>query len=363
MPIIDRYILRQHLAPFAFGVGAFTAIFVGTDVLYTLANLMIDYKASLPIVLRIFFLSLPEILVLALPMGVLVGIILTFSRLSREGEITAFRAGGVSFRRLVAPVLFASLLIAFANIAFNESYVPTAQKRVRELTYFARYQKDMPISQNNLTIAPVNKATGMIDYFFFAGRFDGLQKMTNVVFQDYQGGELHSVIEAKEALWQDGLWIFKDGRYNRFNSDGSAIGGSFVEYRLPELQRTPAEISLVRKKPREMSMAELKTVIRAYKEEDRDAAEYQVLYHQRWAVPLASFIIALLAAPLGIQPSRAGTSMGMGISVILMFIYYMLMTVGGALAKSGSLPPVLGAWLQNIIFGGVGLLLLFRADG
>ncbi len=362
MTIFDRYILRQHLPSFLFGIATFTAIFVGTDVLYSLANLMVDYNAPLHLVVRIFFLSLPEILVLTLPMGVLISVVMTFGRLSREGEITAFRAGGVSIKRLAYPVLVAALVLGGVNILFNETVTPLAQERVRELRYYARYDREMPLSQENIYMAPVDRSTGKVDFMFYAHFFDGKEQLKDVIFQDYEDGRLVAVIEAEEALWREQQWVFINGRSYQFVAGERVLQGTFSQYRIPELQRTPSQIALGRKPTREMSMSELREVILSRREENREALEYEVFYHQRWAVPLASFIIVLLAAPLGIQPTRSGTSIGMGVSVCLIFAYYMLMTVGSALAEAGHISPVLGGWLQNFVFGFIGFVMLVFTD-
>lgn len=362
MRILDRYILRQHMGPFLFGLATFTTIFVGTDVLYMLASLMIDYEPPLNMLVRIFFLSIPEVLVMTLPMGVLMSIILTFGRLSREGEISAFRAGGVSFKRLMMPVLLACLLISGLNILFNETIVPAAQERARELIYYARHEREMPRTQRNLYIAPVDSRTRTVDYMFYAHLFDGIDRMEGVLFQDFENGSLVFTVEAEEAIWRDGQWIFLKGRFFNIMDNERVAGGTFSEYRMPQIERNPQQISLGSKRTREMSMAELQTVISAYREEERDIREYLVYYYQRWSVPLASFIIALLAAPLGIIPVRSGTSAGMGLSVLVIFTYYVLMTVGSALGQSGLLSPFLGAWIQNFFFGALGLVMLYNVD-
>jgi len=86
-----------------------------------------------------------------------------------------------------------------------------------------------------------------------------------------------------------------------------------------------------------------------------------VSLQQRIAIPFANIIFALLAAVLGILPQRSGGSAtGMGISIIVIFVYYSLLTIGNALGEEGTISPVLGAWLQNIVFLGIGGIMLYR---
>ena len=110
-----------------------------------------------------------------------------------------------------------------------------------------------------------------------------------------------------------------------------------------------------------ISRMELDNHIKLLKQEGRDVKELKVSYHQRFSIPLACFIFALVGAPLGLSPNRSGSSIGLGLSIIVIFIYYTLMTVGSALGQSGNLSPWLGAWLQNIIFIIVGFGLLYKS--
>ncbi|MFW5856118.1 MAG: LptF/LptG family permease, partial [Bacillota bacterium] len=111
----------------------------------------------------------------------------------------------------------------------------------------------------------------------------------------------------------------------------------------------------------DMSMRELREHIRILSEQGENPQEEWVEWHQRLSIPFASFIFVLLAAPLGIKPRRSsGSAVGMGLSILVIFIYYIILIIGSALGGSGTIPPWLGAWLQNIIFLILGTILLFR---
>ena len=107
MRILDKYILKEFLAPFLFGVAAFTAIFLGAES-----------------ALKIFILALPRIVVYTFPMAVLLGALMCFSRLSGSSELIVMRSSGQSFLRLATPVFLLSLAISICAVAFNEYVVP-----------------------------------------------------------------------------------------------------------------------------------------------------------------------------------------------------------------------------------------------
>ena len=121
------------------------------------------------------------------------------------------------------------------------------------------------------------------------------------------------------------------------------------------------EISKLNKKVSDMNFSELREYIYLKESQGRETFEERVKLHQRISIPFASFIFALLAAPLGIKPGRSsGSAVGLGLSIIVIFIYYILMTVGDAVASQGTVAPWLGAWLQNIVFLIIGSVLLYR---
>src|SRR5690625_2516227 len=112
-----------------------------------------------------------------------------------------------------------------------------------------------------------------------------------------------------------------------------------------------------------MSAKELKEHIEILQRQGQDVRRHQVQLHLKTAVPAAGLVMALVGAPLGIQSHRSAASIGFGLSVVVIFVYYLLMTMGSALAQGGHLSPVLGAWLQNVILGGCGVVMVVKRAG
>lgn len=110
-----------------------------------------------------------------------------------------------------------------------------------------------------------------------------------------------------------------------------------------------------------MNIRELSRHMEILQSEGKETHKLEVEWHLKWAIPMASIVFALVGAPLGIQSHRSASSVGFGLSIIVIFIYYLIMTAGSALAQGGYLPPALGAWLQNIVLGIAGLGLMWRA--
>mgnify|MGYP006275654143 CR=1 FL=1 len=363
MKIVYRYVLRELIQPFLFGVFAFTSIFVGSDVLISLAKLMMEYGLAITTTVQLFFLSLPQIIVWTFPMSMLLASLLAFGRLSGDSEITALKAGGVSFVRLVVPVLIVALAISGLTIWLNDTLVPKSTNLYENIVWELKHGETKPSSQKNLRIAPVDGETGKLDFVLTASKFNGeTQTLEEVTLQDYENGKVVNIIQAQRAKWLDDKWVFIDGTSYTIGEEGRVPQTKFTRMNLKNrLNRDPDQISRRQKEPEEMNLAQLANHIELLEQEGRNVKKLKVTYHQRYSIPFACFIFALVGAPLGLQPNRSGSSIGLGLSIIVIFIYYTMMTVGSALGQSGHLTPLVGAWLQNIIFLVVGVLLLYRS--
>lgn len=366
LKIIDRYILKEIINPFLFGIAAFTSIFVGTDLLFRVARMITDWGVSFGDAVRVFILSLPEIIVLTFPMSMLLATLLAFGRLSGDSEVIAFKAGGWSFVRMVIPVLIVALLLSFLTVAINETIVPRAQQRVEAMVWEFRHGEKLPKTQKHIYLSPLDRKTGKVDFLFYAYQFDGEKLiMDDVTYQDFEDGHLTRVIRAEEAVWRDGGWEFRNGSIYDLLKEGEVSTMQFERYfdryQVLGLRRTPREISSSQKDPKKMSYSELKNLIALKREEGRGVDDLLVILHQRFSIPFACFIFALIGAPAGMKSNRTGSSIGLGLSIVIIFIYYLFLTFGSALGQDGIIPPVLGAWIQNIVFGLVGTCMLLKA--
>ena len=111
-----------------------------------------------------------------------------------------------------------------------------------------------------------------------------------------------------------------------------------------------------------MTIKEIRQQIKAMEATGGKITEWQMEMYQRFTIPVASFIFALVGAPLGLQKQRSSSSIGFGISVLVIFIYYGVMTLSGALGKGGAIPPLLAAWIPNTLGVIAGLYLNWRVS-
>lgn len=360
MKLIDKYIAGELILPFFFGVTAFTSISTGVGVIPGLINQSVKYSLGFETVIKLFFSRMPELIVYTFPMSILLASIIAFNRLSSESEVTAFRAGGISFYRMVVPALVLGFLVSLLTIAFNEFIVPKANSYSSIVLQHAK-AVDKPKIQESVTIPEYSG--GVLKRNLFAGSIEG-QIMKDVSVVEYDKGMFARAIIAKQARWQqNGGWIFEDGVMHNFNENQplSVLSITF-DKEFININQTPEDMLIVkeRRTRKNMDYIELSDYIAQRKRAGLDVVGHQISLNQKISIPFACFIFSLLGAPMGVKPTRGSSTMGIGFSLLVVVIYYILMAIGQWVGTYGYLAPWLAAWLPNIATGTVGAVLLYR---
>jgi len=386
---LDRYLLAELLMPFVFGVGAFSSIIFASGKLFQLLDLLTKQGYSLGTIAQLFLLYSPGILRVTFPMAVLLACLLGLTRLSSDSEVTGFYAGGVSLYRMLGPLIGFSLLVTVGTFIFNETIVPAGEAAARRI--LEQHQG----GQRATAVLLRYPAAGTPDRIIFAQNFDPRAgTLSNVDVFAFDRGEARLHIHSRTARWLGQTWEFREGyqetmgfperqgregkisqqKENEPTPETPTVGrivATFGDLKV-NLGKTPEEIERERKAPEEMTAAELSRQLdlvrrlEAGLEEtasvDRlNAPALKVTLQMHYSVPLASLVFCLLGTPLGLRRHRTGSSTGLGLSVIVIFAYYVLLRYCGALAKNGELSPIIGAWLANILAVTAGLIMLARS--
>ena len=361
MRILDKYIIKELLGPFIFGIASFSAVFIGTGTMLRIAQYVTQYGASINSVIKLFFYSLPSIVVLTFPMSMLLAALLAFGRLSGSSEITAMRSGGISFYRLAMPVFIVALFVSIFAVFFAELVVPQSNAAYNNLVNNEIKKNTAPKSQDHIIIKDIKD--GALERLTYARRFEeSTSTMYAVSIENFENDRLVQVENAETAVWKDNRWTMYNGVITDLTAEGKIDRTMrFDQQNLP-VTKAPSAISNEQKKPDEMTIKELKQYIKVMQRESVTSDKYQVELQQRIAIPMASFVFALIGTPLGLQPNRSSSSIGLGISIIIIFIYYTIMTVTTALGQGGAIPPILASWIPNIAGIIVGCLLVRKAS-
>ena len=361
MRILDKYIIKELLGPFIFGIASFSSVFIGTDTLLRIAQYVTQYGAPMSAVVRLFIYSLPSIIVLTFPMSMLLAAILAFGRLSGSSEITAMRSGGISFYRLALPVFIVALFVSIFAVFFTELVVPQSNAAYNNLVNNEIKKSNTLKSQEHIIIKDIQD--GVLKTLTYARSFEeGTNTMNAVTIQQFEKDSLVGVEVAEKAVYQGNQWTMYNGVITDLTDEGK-IGRTmnFKEQKMP-ITKAPQDVSNEQKKPEEMTIKELKQNIKVLQGQSVSTNNYQVELQQRVAIPMASFVFALIGTPLGLQPNRSSSSIGLGLSIIIIFIYYGIMTVTTTLGQGGAIPPILASWIPDIAGIIVGCLLVRKAS-
>ena len=359
MRILDKYILKEFIGPFLFGVCAFTVVFVGTGTLYRIANLINQYGASAWAAFRVFVLAMPSIIVVTFPMSVLLGSLMAFGRLSSSSEMIVMRAGGQNFIRLAMPIFVAAFFISIGATAFNEYVVPKANNAYNTIINEEIKHNVAPTTQDHIIIK--NTKGSDISSLMYARQYDANTKqLKDITVQEFENDTLMRVEQADRADWNGQKWIMHEGMiYDVSANEQTTRSLKFQNQALPITQK-PNKINASQKKPDELTIRELREQIKLLDQNSVNTNKMKVEMYNRFALPLASLVCAIVGAPLGMQKQRGSSSIGFGISVVVIFIYYSIMTLGNALGNGGKIPPYIAAFLPDIICGIAGVILVYR---
>ena len=305
----------------------------------------------------------PSFLTFTIPTSVLLGILLTFGRLSGDSEITAFKASGMSLYQLFVPI-FVFAFSAFLITSFLVFYgLPWGNRGfVATLYRIAQSKPDVEIKERVFN----DMFSGLVVYVDKVP-VQG-KKMEGILIYDERDKEQFNTIFAQEGflisnpLSQEVVLKLLNGNIHRFEPRTMAYQTMrFDAYDLKvELGKTFAAMEK-KLKEHEMSIDEIKEKIARMKKQGEDTTSQEVELHKRYAIPFACIVFGLIGVPLGIQPRRSGRSYGLVFSILILLGYYVSLIAFEMLAVKKTLPSFLAGWSSTFMFGSLGIYLLIKA--
>jgi LPS export ABC transporter permease LptF/LPS export ABC transporter permease LptG len=363
MRILTRYILREVTAHALIGAAIFTFVLFTRD-LGRILELVVRASAPLPSVAEIFFYTVPLALTYTLPMSVLLGILIGLSRLAADSEITAMRASGMgiwTFLRALSIFVIAAWLMAL----FNGLYIaPRAQAALAHL------EDRLKGSQVSFEIQPRVFYEGFPKLVLYVQDVKSAQGAA--VWKGVFMANLSDAANPKITLAREGIVISEgQDRLHLHLIDGSEHETDPKDanhYQISTFQQTdiPLDLPSTENRPDESLPADLMDTWALWKKSGRVdpvlARWYLIAFHKRFALPTTCLVLALVGIPLGLSSKKSGKSGGFVLTILLVFIYYVISLLGVSLARQGKVTPWFGAWLADIMFLVLAIFLLVRAE-
>lgn len=358
--LIDRYVIKELLDPFLFGLLAFSLIMSASMVMFELVRAVVMQGMPLLVALKIFVFRLPGVVVYIFPMASLLAALLAFARLSKDSEITAFRANGISLQRMIYPVIIFGFVISVINLLFYEVVVPESNRAARSIIIETALQKAPRVEEN---VFVPEFAEGSLKRVFYARKLEN-EALKGVIVQEFTDGALSQIVNAKEAVWQKASksWLFKKGIIYLLSEDGEYKHLIRFDEQVVTMKYSPADLFKDERKPEDMNIGELRRYIALHEKMGDKTTDLKIQLNMKIAIPFASLVFVMLGAPLGLSPRRASSSIGLGLSIIVIFIYYVLMFMAMALGELELISPAFAAWLPNVVTALISYYFLRKAS-
>lgn len=360
--ILDRHVLREFLLYLLLSLGTFVGIYLIVD-LFEKIDTFVDYQAAAAPVFDYYLNSLPLVTVQVLPIAVLLAAILSLGHLRRFNEVTAMQSCGRSPLRITLPLLVSAALLSAAAFAVGEQVVPGAYRRQQEALDHRIKKKRLDSAQGRTEVHYMGRGGRVFIARQFEAATPSLIEVSVQAFSAENGRQrLSRRIDAASARWRpEGLLELQQGRLRLFDEERETIA-SFERYADSRMEEQPDEFAHIESDPFHMSRGQLRDYIRRIREGGARVNQFEVDYHLRGAFPAASLVMVLLGSCLTLRVLRGGVALGFGISLSLGFGYYGFLRIGQALGYTGHLSPALAAWMGNIVFGLVGIILFWRLN-
>ena len=371
--LLDRWLCRELIGPLLFAIALFTLLLVTGGAMFELVRKVVEKGLPVLPALQVLLLRLPGFLVYALPMAMLLGTLLTYSKLSSTNELIALRSIGIPAWRYILPAIAFGLIFSLCSYAVSDVIVPLSNRSSTVLLqaslgkaisnqtgediiypHFARIAQGNGESQHSLAQLLYAKEV----------ENDNLQDVTIL---DFSRPEMLQIIQAEEARYDNrqGVWLFLNGYTTSLSRDGDYQFRATFKQQIYPIGDGPLRLSRLPVDAQNMTVAQTMATGRIFEEAGdwKQARKLQVRFQEKFSVPTACLVFGFIGAGIGAQPSaRSSRTKGFGISLMVIFAYYVVSFIFSSFGVKGTLSPLLAAWIP-VTFGlTTGAVLLGRAS-
>lgn len=373
MRLLDRYLLRELLVPLSFCLGGFFIFWIAFDLFSELEDFR-ENGVGPTLIMYYYLLMSPSLLKIVLPMGLLLAMLYALTTHARHNEITAVRSAGISLWRICAPYFAVGFMASVGLFALNERWAPQWEHRANSIRISG--ESDDARSGRSFIATKLGFENARDGRTWMIERYDtrnGQMYRPQVHWYDKDG--LLRSLYAEHGWFTNGIWHFQNAGEYKEDPTGAQ---SMLPVRLtnhlalPLLTETPEQIrsevwvsdrlsNLRSTKEADVPLSVVLDYLRLHPNPDERVAPWvRTMLHSRMASPWTCLVVVLIAVPFAGATGRKDMFVGVASSIGICFIYFVLERLCIAMGVGGYLPPVLAAWLPNVVFSTAAILMILR---
>lgn len=380
MRILTRYLLKEFLSFLGYSLLAFAVIFILIDSV-EMMDRFIDSDTGVRLIFFYYLFYLPYIMVLTLPLSMMLATMFSLGRLVGDNEITAMKAAGVSLYRTFFPLYVFALFMSVVGMVLADAVVPWANIQHQDigdiinarrmgnktLDYHLSFSKIHELDRDDVFL--MNRDGRIIHAASFHVKTNTARNVfiikpeETTVNNDGEADlkEIASRIDAEYMVYTQGIWTLYNAVERTFYRDGVKVV-LHSSLQVPFQMRHPSDFAVLDLKPESMDYFQLRNFIRGIQEKGGNASQWLIDLYLKIAFPFVSFVIVFFGAPLAAGSVKMGKTAAFGIALIISFIFYTLINIFQVLGRTGAMNPLIAAWISNVIFFWIGLVLLIKAS-
>jgi LPS export ABC transporter permease LptG len=358
MRLLDRYVLRHFLMAYFYCIAGFISIWFIFDISDNISTFL-DARISRSLIAKYYLTQAPQILVILLPVALLLALLFCLGRMSRSNEIVSMLTAGVSVPRVIAPLLLAGLFTTVVSTVLNYSLAPHADYAHKKLLEDPKSRRQQVGLLAQIFRNRTDNRTWFIQQFKPG---ENLFTTVHIVQQDANDNIVTNYI-ATSALYhpETSAWELQLVKVVHYDEAGNitktVVSGSLM---INDWSETPFRLSSANVRAEYLSVPEL----RDYLSFNSDfpptlLAPFATHLQYRLALPWTCLVIAFIATSLGVGYSRRGILSSVAAAIVIVFTMNFVTHLFLALGEGARIPDWVAAWTPNILFGALGLVLLY----
>ncbi|MFA5857798.1 MAG: LptF/LptG family permease [Elusimicrobiota bacterium] len=357
--LLQKYFIFHYIRPFIYGlfiVWLLTMISQFFDRL----DLLVTNKPAIQDIIAYLLLRSPFWTLQILPIITLLALLFALNNLSHTGELTAIKSAGVDIYKFIKPVFYIGILLSLTSFYFFEYVIihSNAQSDYIFRTKFKNAEPNMQVLQTNVFLV------GQNGQYFTANLVDPSKNELQGFVMESFDNDFHIKTQtiSKRAVWdkQNSIWTLYDTVDRRYNANEEIVSQTYKHTKTVPLNETINDFVYYSPNLEEMNFIKLKQYITSLRLKGRQTAREEVQYHMKFSYPLANLVVLIFGLYFGLLTQKSGKLRSFSICLISTFLYWGVLSVSRSVGDTGRIPPLIAAWLPNVLFTTIGAILLTR---